>query len=92
MKYHRTLKKQLTKLSVREQTVLDKAIRKFDATADKDRRALLQPVHSNRFQARKARWTLRASQKYRVLIGEEGGEYVALTFVSRGDHRYYRKE
>jgi mRNA-degrading endonuclease RelE of RelBE toxin-antitoxin system len=92
MKFHRTLKKQLPKLSAIEQAALTKAIQKFETTAPKDQRALLQPVHSNRFQASNARWTLRASQKYRILVGQEDGDYIAIDFVSRGDHRYYRKE
>jgi hypothetical protein len=92
MKFHRTLKKHLPKLGSLEQAALTKAIQKFESTPAKDQRALLQPVHSNRFQASSARWTLRASHKYRILIGEEAGEYVAIDFVSRGDHRYYRKE
>jgi len=92
MKFHRTLQKRLGKLSQLEQHVLTKAIQKFELTPKQAQRALLQPVHSNRFQARNARWTLRATPKYRILVGQEHNTYVAIDFVSRGNHRYYRKE
>ena len=70
----------------------DSAIAKLKQATMQDRQRMLTSVKSNRFQRVDAKWTMRASKKYRVLLGQENNDIIVRGLVSRGDHRYYPKE
>lgn len=84
--------KDLSRLSAAEQRAFEHALAKFQSAKPHERQSLLRPVIQPAFKHLNVRWTMRASQKYRVLVGREGDDYIVCGFVSRGDKRYYRSE
>lgn len=76
-----------------EVKAFDSAVAKLRQATLQTRQRLLTGVKSNRFKKVDARWTMRASRKYRVLLGQDNNnDIVVRGLVSRGDHRFYPKE
>ena len=84
--------KVLARLPTTEQRAFSHALEKLRAAAPQDRVNLLSAVYTPAFKDIDVKWTMRASQKYRVLLRRDADDYVVCGFVSRGDKRFYRTE
>lgn len=80
------------KLSAQDVKAYEHAVQKLRNARPGDSHRLLTTVKSNRFRDRGIKYTMRASKKYRVLLGQEGTSYVVVGLANRGDHRYYPQE
>ena len=75
-----------------EQKAFEHALTKLRIAKPHERAHLLNPVQNPSFTRRHIQYTMRASQKYRMLVGRDGTDYVVRGFVSRGDKRFYKSE
>lgn len=85
-----TLQKRLKREHPEMQSLFENAFHKLTAASPLERKHLLKPVYSNKFQSAKVKWTMRANHKYRLCIDRDDEGFIVRDFVGRGDQRYYR--